>query len=119
MVDVTTYDAEHVRLGLERGKGQGPPLIVATLTGTSRGDDLRPVRVVDRAPRRAPARGADLEVVATEGRYLVSGIRGEAERAPVQAASVPARFGARRGVRSAWTSATARSATACPSTRPR
>ena len=92
MVDVTTYDAEHVRLRLERGKGQGPPLIVATLTGTSRTTTYGPSAssIVRRDEPRPVVR--TFEVVATEGRYLVSGVRGEAERAPVQAASVPARF---------------------------
>ena len=33
-IDVPTYDAEHVRLRLEPGKGQGPPLVVATLSGS-------------------------------------------------------------------------------------
>ena len=35
-VDVTTYDADGIRLRLERGEGQGPPLVVATLLGTTR-----------------------------------------------------------------------------------
>ena len=35
-VDVTTYDADRIRLRLERGEGQGPPLVVATLFGTTR-----------------------------------------------------------------------------------
>ena len=35
-VDVTTYDADRIRLRLERGEGQGPPLVVATLLGTTR-----------------------------------------------------------------------------------
>ena len=92
MVDVTTYDAEHVRLRLERGKGRGPPLIVATLTGTSRTTTYGPSAssIVRRHEPQPVVR--TFEVVATEGRYLVSGVRGEAERAPVQAASVPARF---------------------------
>jgi Na+-translocating ferredoxin:NAD+ oxidoreductase RnfD subunit len=92
MVDVTTYDAERVRLQLERRKGQGPPLIVATLTGTSQTTTYGPSAssIVRRDEPQPVVR--TFEVVATGGRYLVSGVRGEAERGPVQAASVTARF---------------------------
>ena len=39
-----TYDPEAVRLRLERGHGQGPPLVVATLAGTTRTTTYAPAR---------------------------------------------------------------------------
>jgi hypothetical protein len=91
-VDVATYDADRVRLRLERGKGQGPPLIVATLTGRSQTTTYgRTASVVVRRDEPQPV-VRTFEVVATGGRYLVSGVRGEVERAPVLAAAVPAGF---------------------------
>ncbi|HSC91309.1 MAG TPA: FG-GAP-like repeat-containing protein, partial [Gaiellaceae bacterium] len=91
-VDVATYEAERVRLRLERGKGQGPPLIVATVTGTSQTTTYgRSAAVVVRRDEPQPV-VRTFEVVASGGRYLVAGVRGEAERAPVTAAAVPARF---------------------------
>ena len=91
-LDVATYDAERVRLRLERGKGQGPPLILATLTGKSQTTTYgRSAAVVVRRDEPQPV-VRTFELVATGGRYLVSGVRGEAERAPTRAAAVPARF---------------------------
>ncbi len=91
-VDVVTYDADRVWLRLERGKGQGPPLIVATLTGTSQTTTYgRSAAAVVRRDEPQPV-VRTFEVVATGGRYLVSGVRGEAARAPAIAAAVPARF---------------------------
>ncbi|HEX3290767.1 MAG TPA: FG-GAP-like repeat-containing protein [Gaiella sp.] len=91
-VDVVTYDAEHVRLRLERGKGQGPPSILATLTGTSQSTTYgrSASAIVRRGPPRPVVR--TFVVVPTAGRYLVSDVRGEAERAPAQRASILARF---------------------------
>ena len=92
MVDVTTYEADHVGLRLQRGKGQGPPSILATLTGTSQTTTYG--RSASSIVRRDEAQPVvrTFVVVPTAGRYLVSDVRGEAERAPAQRASVPARF---------------------------
>ena len=84
---VPTYEAARLRLRLEPGEGQGPPLVVATLIGTSqtstygaseatlvrRGDPERTVRT--------------FELQQSGGRYLVADVRGAAAaEAPVPAA---------------------------------
>jgi Na+-translocating ferredoxin:NAD+ oxidoreductase RnfD subunit len=87
-IEVPTYSAEAVRLRLERGKGQGPPLVVATLTGTSRTTRYT-------ASSAAPMRHGEprdvvrtFELVQSGNRYLVSGVRGEP---PVTSTVVAAR----------------------------
>lgn len=89
-IDVPTYEAERVRLRLEPGEGQGPPLVVATLSGTgqtarygsSSGELLyrsEPQRVV-----------RTFEIVQSGSRYLVTAVR-EASAGPTVPA-VRARF---------------------------
>ena len=76
-IDVPVYAAERVRLRLRRGKGQGPPLVLATLTGTTRsttydGSAAEPVR--QDGPRPV---SRTFEVVEQAGRYLVVSVHGE------------------------------------------
>ena len=66
-VDVTTYRAERVRLRLVRGDGQGPPTVVATLTGTSQTTTYGrlPADVVQRSDPRTPRRPSSSSSSAT------------------------------------------------------
>ena len=81
-IEVPTYDASHVRLRLEPGTGQGPPVVVATLTGTTQS------ATYDVAGGTAVRRGPPVHVVRTfelasiGGRYLVSAVRGASPVAP-------------------------------------
>jgi Na+-translocating ferredoxin:NAD+ oxidoreductase RnfD subunit len=85
-IDVARYDAEQVGLRLEPSKGQSPPLVVATLTGTSQtvryaaGDG----RFMFRSAPRDVVRS--FELVSRDGRYLVTGVRGRRAGQPTVAA---------------------------------
>jgi Na+-translocating ferredoxin:NAD+ oxidoreductase RnfD subunit len=85
-IDVPIYEAERVGLRLEPGKGQGPPLVVATLHGTSQtvryaaGDG----RFMFRSAPRDVVR--TFELVQSGRRYLVTGVRGGAAGRPTVAA---------------------------------
>jgi hypothetical protein len=72
---VETYTPERILLHLEPGDGQGPPVVVATLVGTSRtatyGGAAAPVSVG--APRDV---ARTFELVEHDGRYLVLAVRG-------------------------------------------
>ncbi len=85
-IDVATYAAERVRLRLEPGQGQGPPLVVATLSGTSQtaryGSD--PGTFLYRSEPQGVVR--TFEVVQSGPRYLVSAVRGGTRGAPTVAA---------------------------------
>ena len=76
-----------VALRLEPGKGQGPPLVVATLHGTSQtaryaaGDGAFMFRSTPRDVVRT------FELVQSGSRYLVTGVRGAAAGRPTMAAS--------------------------------
>src|SRR6185436_1156416 len=81
-IDVPSYEAAHVRLRLKRGTGQGPPLVVAALTGTTQtatygADAASPV---SRGPVEPVAR--TFELASSGGRYLVSAVRGASTAAP-------------------------------------
>jgi hypothetical protein len=75
-VDVPEFDLEHMTVKLERNEGQGPPLVLAELEGT--------VEIVSYrgTPPTVQARGTPapyrqtLELVLTDGRYLIVGSRG-------------------------------------------
>ena len=91
-VDVATYDADRIRLRLEPGEGQGPPLVVATLLGTTR------TATYGASGRRArDAQGEPVEIQRTfeivehGGRYLIAAVRG-APGAAAPAPSVRASF---------------------------
>ena len=75
-IDVATYEPERIRLRLERGDGQGPPLVLATLHGTMRtttyGAGREPLR---ETPPADVVR--TFEVAERGGRFLVVGLRGE------------------------------------------
>ncbi len=76
-IEVATYDAERVDLRLERGDGQGPPLVLATLTGTSRtatfdGSGGEPV---SRTSAQEVVRR--FELVSSRSGYLITAVRGE------------------------------------------
>ena len=81
-IDVPTYDAAHVRLRLEPGTGQGPPVVVATLTGTTQSTTYDHVggTPVRRGQPQQVVRTFELD--STGGRYLVSAIRGAPAAAP-------------------------------------
>jgi hypothetical protein len=79
-VEVTAYRAEHVRLRLAPGLGQAPPIVVATLTGTSQTTTYGrvPSDVVQRSDARPVVR--TFELTLTGNRYLVAAVRGEPAR---------------------------------------
>ena len=85
-IEVPLYEAETVALRLEPGKGQGPPLVVATLRGTSQtaryaaGDGAFMYRSTPRDVVRT------FELVQSGSRYLVTGVRGGAAGRPTVAA---------------------------------
>jgi hypothetical protein len=85
-IDVPLYEAESVGLRLEPGEGQGPPLIVATLHGTSQtarygaGDGAAKYRST---PHHVVRR---FELVQAGSRYLVTGVRGSTGGRPTVAA---------------------------------
>jgi Na+-translocating ferredoxin:NAD+ oxidoreductase RnfD subunit len=81
-IEVPTYAASQVRLHLEPGTGQGPPVVVATLTGTTQSATYD---AVGRTPvhRGQPVQVArTFELASTGGRYLVSAVRGAPVAAP-------------------------------------
>jgi hypothetical protein len=85
--EATTYQGEHLRLRLVPGDGQGPPTVVATLTGTSQTTTYGP-SPTDVVSREAPRRSVDtFDLALTGRRYLVAAVHGE--RSP--ATSAPAR----------------------------
>ena len=79
-VEVTAYRAESVRLRLAPGEGQGPPIVVATIAGTSQTTTYGrlPDDVVQRSDSRPAVRTFELSL--TGSRYLVSSVRGEQAR---------------------------------------
>jgi hypothetical protein len=86
-VEVPSYEAEHVRLRLEPGEGQAPPLVVATLQGTTRTTTYgaSPTEVLRQGEPRDVVR--TFEVVQQGNRYLVSDVRGATGPAPAPAAA--------------------------------
>jgi Na+-translocating ferredoxin:NAD+ oxidoreductase RnfD subunit len=88
-IEVPTYGARQIRLRLERGKGQGPPIVVATLAGTTQ------TATYGDSPTNPTHRGAPTPVVQTfevrssGDRYLVAAVRGagSSRTAPVAKAS--------------------------------
>ena len=89
-VDVATYEPDRIRLRLEPGDGQGPPLVLATLHGTMR---TTTYGAGDEPLRETPP--ADVvrtfEVAEQGGRFLVVGLRGE-QRAGTPVAATRASF---------------------------
>jgi Na+-translocating ferredoxin:NAD+ oxidoreductase RnfD subunit len=85
-IDVAVYEAERVALRLEAGKGQGPPLVLATLHGTTQtaryaaGDGSFMFRSAPRDVVRT------FELVQAGSRYLVTGVRGRTGGHPTVAA---------------------------------
>jgi Na+-translocating ferredoxin:NAD+ oxidoreductase RnfD subunit len=89
-VEVTTYDADRIRLRLERGEGQGPPRVVATLTGTSRTASYEPSATTPVLAGAAQSVVRTFDVVEHDGRFLVTAVRGEAgAAAPIPASPAP------------------------------
>jgi hypothetical protein len=76
-IDVRTYVPKSVRLRLERGDGQGPPLVVATLTGTTRTTSYAPDPGGAVQQTEAEPFVGTFEIASNDGRYLVAGMRGE------------------------------------------
>ena len=85
-IDVPIYEAERVGLRLEPRKGQGPPLVVATLSGTSQTARYAPGdgRFMFRSAPRDVVR--TFVLVQSGGRYLVTGMRGRTAGRPTVAA---------------------------------
>ena len=85
-IDVPVYDAKRVALRLEPGKGQDPPLVVATLHGTTQtaryaaGDGSF---MFQSAPRDVVR---TFELVRDGNRYLVTGVRGRTAARPTAVA---------------------------------
>ena len=88
-IEVPTYSVERMRVRLERGAGQGPPVIVADLTGTMQ------LVTYAAAPgmvqgREQPARfERTLLLVLDRNRYLITGERGQVS-AGTRTSPVPA-----------------------------
>ncbi|MBM2821723.1 MAG: putative cytochrome-c peroxidase, partial [Thermoleophilia bacterium] len=92
-VVVPEYHVERMRITLEPGEGQGPPLVVATLEGTIELATYTGTPAAFRQ-RKAPTHFEQtLELALEEGRYLIVGSRGKTLRgliAPVvEASSLP------------------------------
>ena len=81
-IEVPTYDAAHVRLSLEPGTGQGPPVVVVTLTGTTQAATYGPAGGTPVRRGRPEQVVRTFELASTDGRYLVSAIRGTPAAAP-------------------------------------
>ena len=88
-VAVPEYDLDRMTVTLERDEGQGPPLVVADVEGTVELVSYRgsPPTVQARG-RRAPYRQT-LELVLSNGRYLIAGSRGPTPRVLATPAAVP------------------------------
>lgn len=91
-IDVPTYEALQVRLRLEPGEGQGPPVVVATLRGTTQTETYgaSPASPVHRGTPRSVAQ--TFEVASSGGRYLVSDVRGRDAADATPAAQAPFRL---------------------------
>ncbi len=77
-VAVPVYDVERVGLTLRRGKGQQPPVVVATLEGTVTMTTFTgPARDAETPGARKPVRRT-VELGLERGRYLIAGSRGGA-----------------------------------------
>jgi hypothetical protein len=89
-VDVPEFDLEHMTVQLERNDGQGPPLVLADVEGTVQLISYRGM------PPTVQARGAPapyrqtLELVLTDGRYLIVGSRGRTPPALAAPVTEPA-----------------------------
>ncbi|HEU4943310.1 MAG TPA: FG-GAP-like repeat-containing protein [Gaiellaceae bacterium] len=75
-VDVPEYDLEHMTVMLERDDGQGPPLVVADLEGTVELVTYRGSPPTVLARGRPAKYRQTLELVLSDGRYLIAGSRG-------------------------------------------
>ncbi len=91
VVEVPTYDADRIRLRLEPGEGQGPPLVVATLFGTIRTATYGASGGQLATQAEPVAIERTFEIVEHGGRYLVVAVRG-APGAGAPAPSVRASF---------------------------
>jgi Na+-translocating ferredoxin:NAD+ oxidoreductase RnfD subunit len=93
-VEVPTYEAARLRLRLEPGEGQGPPLVVATLTGTAQTSTYgaSEATLVRRGEPEQTVRTFELQE--SGGRYLVADVRraGPAEAPAPAATAVQASF---------------------------
>ena len=81
-IDVPSYEAAHVRLRLEPGTGQGPPVVVATLTGTTQTATYGTGAASPVGRGQAEPVSRTFELASTGGRYLVSAVRGASAAAP-------------------------------------
>jgi hypothetical protein len=81
-IDVPSYEAAHVRLRLEPGTGQGPPVVVATLTGTTQTATYGTGAASPVGQGQVEPVSRTFELASTGGRYLVSAVRGASAAAP-------------------------------------
>jgi Na+-translocating ferredoxin:NAD+ oxidoreductase RnfD subunit len=81
-IDVPSYEAAHVRLRLEPGTGQGPPVVVATLTGTTQTATYGTGAASSVGRGQVEPVSRTFELASTGGRYLVSAVRGASAAAP-------------------------------------
>jgi hypothetical protein len=89
-IEVPTYEAAHVSLRLKRGKGQGPPVVVAALTGTTQTATYGPGAASPVSRGQAQQVVRTFELTASGGRYLVADVQGSG--AVAAEAAVPAPF---------------------------
>ena len=75
-IEVPTYDVDRLRLTLEPGEGQGPPLVVATASGSvavSRYEGSPSQLVLE---DEATGFQKTFELLLTDGRFVIVGVRG-------------------------------------------
>jgi hypothetical protein len=75
-VAVPEYDLDRITMTLERNEGQGPPLVVADLEGTVELVSYRGTPPTVQSRGRPASYRQTLELVLTDGRYLIVGSRG-------------------------------------------
>jgi Na+-translocating ferredoxin:NAD+ oxidoreductase RnfD subunit len=91
-IDVPSYEAAHVRLRLEPGTGQGPPVVVATLTGTTQTATYGTGAASSVGRGQVEPVSRTFELASTGGRYLVSAVRGASAAAPAVTAQASFRL---------------------------
>jgi hypothetical protein len=73
VADLSGYDIDEIRLTLEPGEGQGPPLVVAALKGSRGGTPFE----------------RTLELVLDGGRFVITGVRSSSVAPPSVAVAAP------------------------------
>jgi Na+-translocating ferredoxin:NAD+ oxidoreductase RnfD subunit len=89
-VDVPEFDLRHMTVQLERNEGQGPPLVLADLEGTVELVSYRGTPPTVQARGKPSPYRQTLELVLTDGRYVIVGSRGPTPPALAAPAVEPA-----------------------------